>query len=150
MDRRNIKWVLVADGARGRVFVSEGPGRGITELPDRSFAGTRLRSHDLGSDRPGRSIGTDGRGRHALAPPSDLHQQAEREFLKGIVDWLAEQEQAGRFDQLVVIAPPHALGELRQLLPRPLAQKLVQELGLDLTRADAREIGVHLGVTAAV
>lgn len=149
MVRRNIKWVLVADGARARVFVSEGRGQGLTELPDRSFAGSRLRSHELGSDRPGRSFDSAGRGRHAMEAPSDMHQQAEREFLKAVVSWLTDQERAGNFDYLVIMAPPRALGELRKLLPRPLVQKLVQESGLDLTRATASEIEAHLGVPEA-
>jgi protein required for attachment to host cells len=149
MVRRNIKWVLVADGARVRVFVSEGPGQGVTELPDRSFAGSRLRSRDLGSDQPGRTFDTAGCGRHAMVPPSDPHRQAEREFLKAVVDWLTDQEQAGNFDHLVIIAPPRALGELRQLLPKTLVRKLAQEIGLDLTRAAVSEIEAHLGIPEA-
>jgi protein required for attachment to host cells len=149
MIRRNIKWILVADGARARVFINEGSGQGVRELPDRSFTGSRLRSRDLGSDRPGRTFDTAGCGRHAMAPPSDPHRQAEREFLKAVVDWLTDREQAGQFDHLVIIAPPRALGELRQLLPKTLIRKLAQEIDLDLSRATASEIEAHLGIPEA-
>lgn len=149
MVRRNLTWILVADGARARVFASAGPGKGITELPDRSFAGSRERTRDLGSDRPGRSFDSLGLGRHAMAPPTDPHRHAEREFLRAVVDWLIEQDQGGSFDHLVVIAPPRALGELRPFLSKSLTQKLVQEIELDLTRADPDEIEAHLRIPAA-
>jgi protein required for attachment to host cells len=146
MVRRNITWILVADGARARVFVREGPGKAVTELPDRAFAGSRQRSRDLGSDRPGRSFDSFGAGRHAMAPPTDPHRHAQSEFLRAVVNWLIDQDHAGKFDHLVVIAPPRALGELRQFLSKTLIQKLVQSIDLDLTRADAGEIEAHIGI----
>jgi protein required for attachment to host cells len=149
MVRRNITWILVADGARARVLVSEGPGKGVTELPDRAFAGSRERTRDLGSDRPGRSFDSFGSGRHAMGPPTDPHRHVESEFLQAVVDWLIDQDHAGNFDQLVVIAPPRALGQLRQFLSKTLTQKVVQEIGLDLTRAEADEIKAHIGVPGA-
>jgi protein required for attachment to host cells len=140
MDRRNITWILVADGARARIFVNDGTGKEVTELPDRAFTGSRRRSRDLGADRPGRTFDSVGAGRHAKAPPTDPHRYAESEFLRSVMEWLVDQEHSGRFDHLVMIAAPQALGDLRKFLPKALARKVVREIARDLTRADAARI----------
>jgi protein required for attachment to host cells len=149
MVHRNSTWILVADGARARVFASRGTGKGVTELPDRAFIGSRQHSRDLGSDRPGRAFDSTGFARHAMEPPTDPHRRAEGEFLRAVVEWLIGQDNAGKFDHLIVIAPPRALGQLRQFLTKALIQKLVQEIALDLTQADAAEIETHLGIPEA-
>lgn len=150
MATRNVTWVLVADGARARVLAFDRTGNRLTELPERAFSGSRQRSRDLGSDKPGRTFDSVGAGRHAKAPATDPHRRAESEFLRDVVEWLADPERAGRFDRLVIVSPPRALGEIRRFLPEALARRVVRELALDLTRSDPSEIQAHLGGPTAV
>jgi len=133
-------WVLVADGARARVFAGTGRGFGLRELEEGSFSGERRPSRALRGDRPGRTFDSAGPGRHAMEPPSDPHRLAETAFLRETAAWLAEREQGGAFDRLVVIAAPRALGELRNLLPEAVTRRLTGELAADLTHAEAAEI----------
>jgi protein required for attachment to host cells len=143
-------WILVADGARARVFVNEGVGKGVRELSDRAFVGSRLRGREIQSDRPGRTQDRAGHGRHAMEPPTDPQEKAESEFLNDVVAWLTEKGHEGAFDRLVLIAAPRALGEIRQTLPKPLAQKVVGEIAADLTKADAGGIERRVGDVLAV
>jgi hypothetical protein len=48
-------YVLIADGARARLFVVEGSGRSEATLGQK-FIGTDLPSREIGSDHPGRSF----------------------------------------------------------------------------------------------
>ncbi|WP_366554416.1 host attachment protein [Aquibaculum sediminis] len=140
MLRRGTTWLLVADGARARTFSRQEPSKRLSELDEGSFTGNRSHSRDLGSERPGRTHDSAGPGRHAMEPPSDPHDLAERAFLREVVAWLEEKEKSGAFDQLIVIAAPRALGELRRLFSKSVAARVVAELDSNLTHADAREV----------
>lgn len=139
-----ITWVMVADGARARVFVKEGAKKGLTELPDGNFAGSRQSSRELGGDRPGRTFDSAGPGRHAMEPPSDPHKLAETDFVRSLTEWLSEQEKRNAFERLVLIAAPRALGELRRLLPDNVARHVDGEIAADLVSADVQEIEARL------
>lgn len=140
MARHSITWILVADGARARVFRRVGPAGPVAELEEGCFEGERRPSRELGGDRPGRTFDSAGPGRHAMEPPSDPHRLAETAFLREVTAWLSEREREGAFERLILVAAPRALGELRRLLPPALAQRVVEEVASDLTRAEAAEI----------
>ncbi|MDF2096523.1 host attachment protein [Aquibaculum arenosum] len=140
MLRRGTTWLLVADGARARTFSRQEPSKRLSELDEGSFTGNRSHSRDLGNERPGRTHDSAGPGRHAMEPPSDPHDLAEQSFLREVVEWLEEKEKSGAFDQLIVVAAPRALGELRRLFSKSLSARILAELDSDLTHADAREV----------
>jgi protein required for attachment to host cells len=140
-----VTWIVVADGARARVFVNEGVGKGVTERLDRAFVGSRRLNQDIQADRPGRAFESTGQARHAMEPRTDPHRHAEREFIREFVAWLAEEARTSPMDRLVLIAAPQTLGDLRQLLPKPLAAKVTGELAKDLTRATPAEIEAQIG-----
>lgn len=144
MARKIVTWVVVADGAQARIFLNEGVGKGVRELSDRAFSAERLRNRDIQADRPGRTFDRAGHGRHAMEPPSDPQAVAQHNFLREVVDWLAEQNRSAAFDRLVVIAEPRALGEICRLLPKALAEKLHGEISADLTKATAAEVEQRL------
>lgn len=150
MVRKIVTWVIVADGGRARVFVNDGVGKGVHELEDRAFVGTRRQNADIEADKPGRTFDSAGQGRHAMEPRTDPKQHEEREFLREVVGWLGKHGQKNDFDRLVLIAAPRALGDLRDLLPKQLADKVVGEIAKDLTRSDAAGIEGHLGDILAV
>ena len=113
MVRKLVTWVLVADGAHARIFVNDGVGKGVQELEDRAFVGSRLRDRDIQADKPGRSFDSHGQGRHAMEPRTDPQQHEEREFVRDVIDWIAAKPQDDQFDRLVLMAAPHALGDPR-------------------------------------
>jgi len=79
-------------------------------------------------DRPEWLVGLKPHHAHAsgAAPhEGDPHDRAERAFVKDLAHKLDEVAKAHDFDQLILIAPPRALGHLRAALSKGLADKVV-------------------------
>ena len=143
-------WILVADGARARILENLGPGKGVSEVSGMEFAQDALRNREIMADRPGRSFESANQSRHAMEPPTDPKQMAETAFVTGLVEMLDEKFKAGAFDRLVLVAAPHALGDIRKAMPKGLAQVVYAELDKDLTKVPNSEIDKHLGEVIAV
>ena len=138
-------WVLVADGARARILVNEGPGRGLTPALDHEFAASHAPTRDIGVERPGRVHESLGDGtRHAMAPRVDWHDFGKRLFAKSMAEELNKACIAGAFDRLVLVLPPKSLGELRAHLDKKTRARVVAEVAKDLTHVPPRDLSVHL------
>ncbi|MBP7651666.1 MAG: host attachment protein [Phenylobacterium sp.] len=70
---------------------------------------------------------------HASSANPDHGQQREDGFAAATVAWLNEQALAGKIDQILIIAAPKTLGEMRRHYHKALEGKLVGELAKDLT-----------------
>lgn len=143
-------WILVADGARARILQGQGPGQGLIQIPDGVFEGSRDLARDVGTDRPGRSVESVGGQRHAVEPHTPMRDQIETAFLQGVVDRLDKESKAGRFDALVVVAAPHALGTIRKIAPAALQEKIVATLDKDLTRAPIGDVEAAVKAVAVL
>ncbi len=150
MARKLVTWILVADGAHARVFVNDGVGKGVSEIEDRAFVGSRKQNKDIQADEPGRAFDSSGQGRHAREPRTDPHKHQEREFVRDVVEWIAAKPQEEQFDRLVLIAAPHALGDLRGLLSKQLSAKVTAEIPKNLVRSTPADIESHLADVLAV
>lgn len=137
-------WVLVADGSRARVLENLGPGKGLHQLPGWHQETDLPPSHELGTDRPGRSFDSHGTGRHAMESPSDPHRELKRDFAKEIAARLDADLAKGAYDKLVVVAAPATLGDLRDALSPHVKAVVAGELDRDLTRTPTDEIAGHL------
>lgn len=142
---KSIKtWVLIADGARARVLQNDGPGRGIHAVDGLVFHGDHSATHDLVSDREGRSFSSHGFGRSALEPHSDPHRELKRTFAQQMADMLAHGLEQHAYDRLIMVAPPVTLGDLRAALPDSVRAKVAGEVGHDLTKTPNNELAAHL------
>lgn len=75
-----------------------------------------------------------GSGGHQSSSANPDHgTQAEDGFAAGVAALLNQQATDGAFDQLLVIAAPRTLGELRKHWGKPLQAKLAGEIAKDLT-----------------
>jgi protein required for attachment to host cells len=82
--------------------------------------------------------------RHAMQPREDLHRADKRSFLHEVAAALNEANTRNEFDCLVIIAPAHALGELRHALDSPTQHKIVAQLQKDLTKIPDADLKEHL------
>ena len=73
-------WILVANGARARIVLNDGPGRGIAPGPDKEFVGPHAKNREIVSDKPGRAFDSARQGRHAMEPRTDPQVHEQREF----------------------------------------------------------------------
>lgn len=148
--KRITTWILVADGTQARLLYNDGPGRGIKPFFEEVLHGRNLPGREIMSDRPGRTFDSFGQGRHAKEPPSDPREVEKRRFAHELAAMLDDALKRGKFDRLVLVAPPKALGQLRAELSKPVRARVSAELGKDLTHLSVRELPQHLASVTAV
>lgn len=114
-------WIVVADGAGARVFEERRKLGPLTERRDLA-----LTSHEDRHQAPahaGSVVDRSGFGRHAAATV-DPAARAEERFLVELAATLDKGALANSFEHLVLIAPPRALGVLRQALSAATARRI--------------------------
>lgn len=133
-------WVLVGDGRKALVLRNEGDARFPNLKTVRVFDGGHVPSTaELGSDKPGRAFGAHGT-RRAGVDQTDWHELAETRFTVEVARALEARHMAGEFKDLVVVAPPRTLAELRRSFSDALRAKIIAEIDKDLTKHPAHEI----------
>jgi len=137
-------WVVLADGAHARIFENSGPGTGLVEINSWDSPSARKPTRDLGTDRPGRGHESATYGRHALAAREDWHEGEKANFVHDVAAYLNDRNHQGAFDELVIAAPPRALGELRKAIDSTTAGRLKVEINKDLTKIPQADLGEHL------
>jgi len=141
--KKKVTWILVADGARARILKSEGPGKGLQPAVGEEFRHELPRTHEMGTDRPGRVHESATVVRHAIEPV-DWHRFEKEKFAKEMAKILDKAAAAGEFERLVLVAPPRTLGDLRGALAAATKKKVTGELDKDLTQVTLGELPEHL------
>ena len=136
-------WYAIADGGRAR-FVERDENGAFRTVANFVSTDLHARTQDLGTDRPTRVRDRAGTGRHGVEPRSDLKAQAKEDFVKLVADELAVEHGRGQFDQLMLVAPPGVLTELKQKLAKPIAGIVVKDLQKDLTKVSDHDLAEHL------
>jgi len=143
-------WYVVTDGGRARFLQKRDAPRAFAAAgkafdTHREFVSTHVheRSRDLGAERPGRSHESAGSVRHGLQPREDLHRTEKRTFVDEVAAALNDASARDEFDRLILVAPAHALGELRQALDAPTRRKIAGELQKDLTHVPEADLAEH-------
>jgi protein required for attachment to host cells len=137
-------WVLIADGARARILENDGPGHGLKAVEGMVFSGDHAATHDLVSDREGRSQSSHGSGRSAIEARSDPHRELKAKFAQHLADILDREADAKSFHRLIIVAPPATLGDLRSLISEKVRSKITGEAAQDLTKLPNSEVGTHI------
>jgi protein required for attachment to host cells len=136
-------WVLICDGRKALLTENAGDAAAPNLQVRESFEHPDLATHELGSDKPGRIFQSTNVGRSA-AEPTDLHRLAEEDFLKKIAGILNKSVSDHRIKNIILVAPPRAIGVLRGALS-PAAGKVVRhELEKDYVREPMYEVEKHL------
>jgi protein required for attachment to host cells len=143
-------WVLIADAGRARVLASEGPGKGLAPVEGLALENELPPTHELVRDRQPRSMESVGNMRHPITPRTDPRRKEKRRFAAEIASALEEQLEIRAFDRLVVVAPPRALGDLRDAMPESVRLRVVNEVAKDLTKTPDGEVERHLGLSFAL
>lgn len=103
--------VLVADGTKARLFEERRRAGPLVEITDQ--LGDVAPSGPVASGHAGRIHDRHGIGSHTTGGPSPREKQ-EAAFITRLAARIDTLVRPGAFEDLVVIAPPHALGQLRQ------------------------------------
>src|SRR4030081_955630 len=128
-------WILLADAASARLYVSsERPGD-WTLLRQLEHAESRMRPSELLSDKPGRVKQSTG-SRAALEPPTPRKKVEAERFARELAEVLDEGVVSAACERLVLVAPPAFLGVLRDKLPRRVAERVSDVIEKDYLHLD--------------
>ncbi|TIP13165.1 host attachment family protein [Mesorhizobium sp.] len=125
-------WIVVADGEKA-LFLEN---RGDTQYPDlqvvQEMEQANPATREQGSDRPGRY--SDGPSIHRSAvEDTDWHRLGKERFADEIAERLYKLAHRGAFKEMVLIAPPQVLGDIRRKLHKEVAEKITVEIPKTLT-----------------
>lgn len=139
-------WILIADGAKARILERSGPNAALAPASDRCFTESEARepTRDIGTDRPGRVHESADATRHAMEPRVDWHRYAKEQFAKSVADALEQAALKKKYEELVLVAPPQTLGDLRGALGQHARALVTTEVAKDLTNIADHEIAAHI------
>ncbi len=133
MQKHRNTWFILADGAKARILQRRASEpRSFAVVVREESAEAQMPSHELTTDRPGRSYESATPSRHAVEWKTDPHEAAKIHFEQKIADLVNRAAEQGLFDALVLVAPPRVLGEVRKALSPQAKELLIAEEGKDL------------------
>ncbi|MEX2482197.1 MAG: host attachment family protein [Gammaproteobacteria bacterium] len=131
--------IIVADGQRALFLHNDGDEVYPNFRTDKVIEHENPPTREQGTDKPGRWADTPDAHRSAFAE-TDWHQVEEERFLGRIADLLKEGVNGGKYNKIVLVAPPQALGTLRKALDRQVAGHVIAEVNKDLTNQPVPDI----------
>jgi len=140
---RQGEWVVVCDGAKALVLENVGDPKFPNLKTREVYEQEDPKTSEQGTDAPGRAINSVDARRSAMEQ-TDWHDRAEQRFLQSLAEHLDAAVNAGKAKSLIVVAPPRALGVLRQAYSHNLRAALRAEIDKDLVKLPVHEIEKHL------
>jgi protein required for attachment to host cells len=137
------EWVVVCDGAKALILENIGDPKFLNLKTREVYQQEDPKTHEQGTDAPGRAINSVDARRSAMEQ-TDWHDQAEQRFLQSLAAHLDAAVNAGKAKSLIVVAPPRALGVLRQAYSHNLRAALRAEIDKDFVKLPVHEIEKHL------
>lgn len=142
--RRDRTWIIVADGGHVAAIETAAGDPQLRPVADMHFATDLPATHALVRDRVGRSFESVGNARHAKDSRTDPHRELKRLFARRVSAALRTQLANGRFEHLIIVAPPVMLGDLRAAFPKTVRDRVRAELPQDLVKMPVRKLRRHL------
>jgi len=134
-------WVLISNASQARLFGVQSSHRPWTMLQALVHPGSRLKGLDLRTDRSGQTQESARPGNNtSMEPHVDPKEAEARTFARQIAAELDQGLAAGRFDKLVVAAPPHFLGLLRAEVGEQARRSLSLTVNKDYTQVAEYEL----------
>ncbi len=140
----NSTWVLLAHRGGARLYEQERPGSELRLLQDIAHPEGRLKNREISSDKSGRLFDSF-HTRHTVSNASEPKVQVAEDFARHIADLLRHGRSANGYRQLVLVAEPQFLGELRAALDPHTAGLVTGSLDKNLLEVPERELQSHLG-----
>ena len=136
--------VLVSDGRRARLLRNQGSPAKPQLIVEQAIDHVNPPTREQGTDKPGRRFGATVQGGGVFRGAIEqtyYHRLEEERFAAEIAELLYKLGHAGNYEELVVVAPPKMLGDLRARFHPEVAGAVVAELPRDLTQYSVPEIG---------
>lgn len=137
-------WILSANAGRARIFSQPNQRAALSEVSDFMNAAAHLRTADTETDELGQRNTRN--GNRQAGPGSDWQPNqspAEHQtelFARQVARSLLEAYDAGRFDELTLVASPEFLGVLRKQLDPRIGPAIIDEIDKDYTQLNREQL----------
>jgi protein required for attachment to host cells len=135
-----LTWLVVADNSKARIFTLDSRMGPIEEVESIVHTEARMHEQQMTSDLPGRSNGKGGAGGHAYQDEVSPKDQQNINFAKQIANELDMARKDGKFKQVMLVAAPGFLGNLRNQLTAQTQKMTCFELAKNMSHLSAKEI----------
>lgn len=142
MQEGSVTWIVTADAIEARIFAEPMRAGGLRELPELRMTASEA-ERAAGRRQSATVHERAGMGHHGAGERSPEH-EAEQRFLTRVAARLMLGASRGEFDRLVLMAPPHALGALKQALPPAVAARVDATDPHERRHDDAETLRRHL------
>ena len=138
------RWILIADVGRACIFGGNSL-HGYMRLL-RRIANPKGRAHreTLGATAPGRVRKSVGNVYSSINWRTDPHEIETKRFAQRLAKLLERERVHDRYGELAIVAPPHFLGALRNLIGVHTADALRDCVPQDCSKFRIRELDKHL------
>jgi protein required for attachment to host cells len=133
MPLANNALVLVTDGRKTLFFRNEGDENQIDLRTEDFEEREDAKDRDLKSDAPGTNAQSGGYSGRVAYEETDFHQQEEDRWAVAAAEQVNKRVLRNDFDQLVIVAPPKTLGQIRKKLHKEAERRLVCEIPKEMT-----------------
>ena len=140
-------WILVSDASRAKLFSAEVREDDWSLVKAFEHPEGREMSREIEATSPpgrGQQGGSQGGRRTSLEPRTWPKEAEVQRFAQQLSGYLEEATTNRSFDYLVLVAPPHFLGKLKDALGRQAARHLRATIDKDLSMLDATDLRERL------
>jgi protein required for attachment to host cells len=132
-------WVLIADGEKALFLENVGDEQDMNLQVIRKEEHENPETSEQGTDRPGRFNDGPTVSRSAVQD-TDWHEMEKHRFAKDLADMLYKKAHANKFKQIVLVAAPQVLGDLREKLHSEVKNRVIREIDKTHTNEPVDEI----------
>lgn len=136
-------WILVANSSTARLYVNQGPKKGLSKVRDFEHAESRGKGSELVSDRPGHNRGH-GNGHGAFNPGMEPKQNEANHFAIELAKELEKGRAASHYQRLILVAAPAFMGMLNSHIGAHVKGLVTDSFEKDYTKANEKELAGHL------
>ena len=138
-------WIVVADASRGRIFASSKKGSPWKLVDERDHPESRMKNRDINMKEQGRTRQSFGAGHRPRMEPDTEPKEVEAEhFAHELAERLSDGMKQQACSGVVLVAPPHFLGLLKNSLDAQTSKFLAASVDKDYTDSDVRELMTRL------
>ena len=133
-------FVVVADGEKMLFFRNEGDGEFLKLEVERKRVQDNPPSREQKTDEAGRTFDASGGAGRSAYEETDYHELEKSRFAAETAEMLRRRALNNDFENLIIVAPPPTLGELRKHYHKEVEKRLAGEIAKDLTGHPVEQI----------
>jgi len=137
-------FVFVGDGRKALFLHNAGDEKFLNLKTERIFVDDNPPTHEQGTDRPGRAFKRAATNLRSGVGDTDWHELEEHRFVHRVAAAMEQLVHERKAKALVIVAPPRTLADLRDAFHADVKQRVIAEIGKDLTKHPVYEIEKHL------